>query len=100
VLRAHSGHLGTLEGATVTGDSIFKGTLDNASDIATLIETARAKVTDDLTHPEARRGAVSREGATHAPTTPRSSHHDSRTCTTVATRFRHPITTKSAWNET
>lgn len=44
VLSAHSDHVGTLTGPGVTGDSIFNGAMDNASGIATLIETARAVV--------------------------------------------------------
>ncbi len=40
VLTAHVDHLGV--GAPVKGDSIFNGTLDNASGVATLIEAAKA----------------------------------------------------------
>ncbi len=39
VLSAHLDHLGV--GLPVSGDSIFNGALDNASGIATLLETAR-----------------------------------------------------------
>ncbi len=41
VFTAHSDHVGTTSGAT-TADSIFNGAMDNASGVATLIETARA----------------------------------------------------------
>ena len=40
VLSAHVDHLGV--GLPVNGDSIFNGALDNASGVATLIETAKA----------------------------------------------------------
>ena len=40
VITAHMDHLGT--GNPVNGDSIYNGAMDNASGIATLIETARA----------------------------------------------------------
>lgn len=40
ILSAHLDHLGV--GAPVNGDSIYNGTLDNASGVATLIETAKA----------------------------------------------------------
>jgi hypothetical protein len=41
VFSAHSDHVGTTPPGT-TGDSIFNGAMDNASGIATLIETAKA----------------------------------------------------------
>lgn len=41
VFSAHSDHVGTLTGPALTGDSIFNGAMDNASGIATLLETAR-----------------------------------------------------------
>lgn len=41
VLTAHLDHVGTLKGPGITGDSIFNGAMDNASGVATLIETAR-----------------------------------------------------------
>lgn len=41
VLTAHLDHVGTLKGPGIGGDSIFNGAMDNASGIATLIETAR-----------------------------------------------------------
>ena len=42
VFSAHSDHVGTFAGPVLTGDSVFNGAMDNASGIATLIETARA----------------------------------------------------------
>lgn len=44
VFSAHSDHVGTFTGPVLTGDSVFNGAMDNASGIATLIETARAIV--------------------------------------------------------
>ena len=41
VFSAHSDHVGTFKGPILTGDSIFNGAMDNASGVATLIETAR-----------------------------------------------------------
>lgn len=41
VFSAHSDHVGTFKGPVFTGDSIFNGAMDNASGVATLIETAR-----------------------------------------------------------
>ena len=41
VYSAHSDHVGTFKGPALTGDSIFNGAMDNASGVATLIETAR-----------------------------------------------------------
>ncbi len=41
VFSAHSDHVGTFDGPALTGDSIFNGAMDNASGVATLIETAR-----------------------------------------------------------
>jgi hypothetical protein len=41
VYSAHTDHVGTFEGPVLTGDSIFNGAMDNASGVATLIETAR-----------------------------------------------------------
>ncbi len=41
VYSAHSDHVGTVKGPALTGDSIFNGAMDNASGVATLIETAR-----------------------------------------------------------
>ncbi|MCE2899649.1 MAG: M28 family peptidase [Gemmatimonas sp.] len=41
VYSAHSDHVGTFKGPVLTGDSIFNGAMDNASGMATLIETAR-----------------------------------------------------------
>mgnify|MGYP002628636118 CR=1 FL=1 len=44
VLSAHLDHVGTFKGPALTGDSIFNGTMDNATGAATLIETAKAVV--------------------------------------------------------
>lgn len=41
VFSAHTDHVGTFKGPILTGDSIFNGAMDNASGVATLIETAR-----------------------------------------------------------
>ncbi len=42
VLSAHLDHVGTFTGPVLTGDSIFNGTMDNATGAATLIETAKS----------------------------------------------------------
>jgi len=42
VLSAHLDHVGTFKGPALTGDSIFNGTMDNATGAATLMETAKA----------------------------------------------------------
>jgi NAD(P)-dependent dehydrogenase (short-subunit alcohol dehydrogenase family) len=39
VLSAHLDHVGTFKGPALTGDSIFNGTMDNATGAATLMET-------------------------------------------------------------
>ena len=44
VFSAHTDHVGTFKGPILTGDSIFNGAMDNASGVATLIETARLAV--------------------------------------------------------
>jgi hypothetical protein len=41
VYTAHTDHTGTFKGPALTGDSIFNGAMDNASGVATLIETAK-----------------------------------------------------------
>lgn len=41
VYTAHTDHVGTFKGPVLTGDSIFNGAMDNASGVATLIETAK-----------------------------------------------------------
>lgn len=41
VYTAHTDHVGTFKGPALTGDSIFNGAMDNASGVATLIETAK-----------------------------------------------------------